>query len=96
MNIHPFSPYTSYTHSYAKAIKGPWVVGYATEVLSATSPSINHAIAWDANYQATDLNAFLPAQFVGSQALSVDDQGNVAGIAFTSDGLRHAVVWVLN
>jgi hypothetical protein len=91
VTIHP-----GYTHSYAKAINGPWIVGYATEVFNTGAPSINHAIAWDSAYQATDLNAFLPTQFVSAQALSVDDQGNVAGIAFTANGARHAVIWTLD
>jgi hypothetical protein len=92
VTIHPYP----FTHSYAKAINGPWIVGYATEILSATTPGVNHAIAWDSAYQATDLNAFLPAKFVSAQALSVDDQGNVAGMAFTADGVRHAVIWTLD
>ena len=92
LNIHPYS----YTNSYAKATNGSWIVGYATDALSIGTPGFNHAIVWDATYQATDLNAFLSAPFVGSQALSVDGQGNVAGIAFTANGQRHAVVWMLN
>lgn len=90
--IHPYP----FTHSYAKEINGPWIVGYATEEFNTGTPSINHAIAWDSAYQATDLNSFLPTQFVGAQALSVDNQGNIAGVAFTSDGFRHAVIWIIN
>lgn len=92
VNIHPYP----FTHSYAKAINGAWIVGYATDASNTGTPSINHAIAWDSTYQATDLNTFLPVQFIGAQALSVDDQGNVAGVAFTADGVRHAVIWTLN
>jgi len=90
--IHPYL----FTHSYAAAINGPWIAGYAADESKSGTPGFYHAIAWDANYQATDLNAFLPTKFVGSQAFSVDDQGNIAGIALTADGQRHAVVWELD
>lgn len=86
LNIHPYL----FTHSYATALNGQAVVGYALD-----AKGINHAIAWDANYQATDLNDFLPAKYVGSKAFSVDSEGNVAGVAFDSRGYQHAVVWMV-
>lgn len=91
LNIHPYS----FTHSYAAAVNGPWIAGYAGDQSKSGTPAYYHAIAWDGDYQFTDLNAFLPAAFVGSQAFSVDEQGNVAGVALTADGQRHAVVWML-
>jgi len=91
--IHPYP----FTHSYAAAVNGPWIVGYAGDQSKNGTPAYHHAIVWDStNYQPTDLNTFLPAAFVGSQAFSVDAQGNVAGVALTADGQRHAVVWMLD
>lgn len=90
--IHPYP----FTHSYAIAVKGKWIVGYAGDESKTGTPGFYHAIAWDENFQPTDLNAFLPAKFVGSQAFSVDDQGNIAGIALSADGQRHALVWQLD
>lgn len=90
VNIHPYP----FTHSYATAVKGPWIVGYASDESRISTPGFNHAVIWDASYLATDLQAFLPADFVGSQALAVDEFGNVAGVALTADGQRRAVVWV--
>ena len=92
VNIHPYP----FTHSYATAVKGPWIVGYASDESRIYTPGFNHAVIWDANYLATDLQAFLPASFVGSQALDVDENGNIAGVAFTADGQRRAIVWVLD
>ncbi|WP_374087263.1 hypothetical protein [Methylomicrobium lacus] len=91
--IHPYP----FTHSYAAAVNGPWIAGYAGDDSKRSTPAYYHAIVWDStNYQPTDLNTYLPAAFVGSQAFSVDAQGNVAGVALTADGQRHAVVWMLD
>lgn len=92
VNIHPYP----FQHSYATAINGNWIAGYAADPSAISTPAYYHAIVWDANYQATDLNSFLPTGFIGSQALSVDANGNVAGYMMAADGTRHAVVWVLN
>lgn len=92
VNIHPYL----FTHSFATAVKGQWIAGYAGDESKIGTPAYYHAIAWDGGYQATDLNSYLPSQFVGSQAFSVDDDGNVAGMALTADGQRHAIVWIRN
>ena len=54
------------------------------------------AIVWDSNYQATDLQAFVPAEFISSVAYGVDESGCVAGVMTKADGTRHAVLWVPN
>lgn len=89
LNIHPFG----FTHSYAAAIKGAWIAGYGANDAAFGTPAYFHALVWDANYEAVDLHASLPAQFVGSQALAVDENGNVSGVATTAEGQRHAIVW---
>lgn len=88
----------SLSHSYAQGISGSLIVGYGGDQSKFGTPAYSHALVWDAglDYQATDLNAFLPAGFVGAQALSVDSQGNICGFMAKPDGTRHAVVWVLN
>lgn len=95
--IHPYpvnNTTTVFTHSYALAVNGPTIVGYAGDQAALGTPAYNHAIVWDASFNSIDLNAFLPAGFVGAQALSVDAQGNIAGVMSTADGQRHAVLWV--
>lgn len=93
LNIHPGG---SFTHSFATDVKGQWIVGYGGDDSRIGTPGYYHALVWDAAYQATDLNAILPAPFIGSQALAVDGQGNVSGYMVTATGIRHAVVWVRN
>lgn len=95
--IHPYpinNPTTSFSHSYATAVNGQTIVGYAGDQSATGTPAYYHAIVWDASLNSIDLNAFLPAGFVGSQAFSVDAQGNIAGVMSTADGQRHAVQWV--
>ncbi|MDE3245916.1 MAG: hypothetical protein KGN80_07485 [Acidobacteriota bacterium] len=97
--IHPYpvnNPTATFTESFATAVAGPTIVGYATDEAAIGTPAYYHAIVWDASYQAIDLNAFLPSGFVGSQAFSVDAQGTIAGVMSTADGQRHAVQWVPN
>lgn len=100
MNIHPNPmnnlPGVLLSHSFALNLNGRWTVGYAGDQSKFGTPAYSHAIVWDASYQAIDLNAFLPAGFVGAQALSVDADGTVSGFMSKADGTRHAVVWVLN
>jgi hypothetical protein len=99
-SIHPYPvnnlPGINLSQSYALGVNGSWIVGYAGDQTKFGSPAYSHAIVWDAEYQSTDLNAYLPAGFVGAQATSVDANGNVSGFMAKSDGTRHAVVWLLN
>ncbi len=97
--IHPYptnNTTTSFMHSFATAVSGPTIVGYAADQAANGTPAYYHAIVWDTSLNSIDLNAFLPAGFVGSQAFSVDAQGNIAGVMSTADGQRHAVLWVPN
>lgn len=98
LNIHPYpmnaAANVNLTQSYALGVNGTWIVGYAGDQAKFGTPAYSHAIVWDADYQSVDLNAFLPAGFVGAQATSVDAAGNVAGFMAKADGTRHAVVWV--
>lgn len=99
VNIHPYASNADgalLEHSYAMKICGPWIVGFANDPSKIYTPGYNRAMVWDASYQATDLNAFLPEGFIGSQALSVDAEGNVAGVMSKADGTRHAVLWIPN
>lgn len=90
--IHPYP----FRHSFATGVSGSIIVGYAADQASIGTPAYYHAIVWDAAYQATDLNAFLPAGFVGAQAFSVDQGGYIAGVMSTAAGERHAVLWIPN
>lgn len=98
-NIHPYvSDFDGalFTHSFAMAVAGPHIAGYAADVSKTGTPAYYRAIVWDSVYQATDLSAFLPAGFIGSQAFAVDRDGNVAGVMTKADGTRHAVMWIRN
>ncbi len=99
VNIHPYASDAdgaALEHSYALAVAGGWIAGYATDPAKTGTPAYNRAVVWDATSQATDLNATLPAGFIGSQAYAVDPAGNVAGVMTKADGTRHAVLWVPN
>ena len=100
LNIHPYPanmmPNVNFTNSYALAMNGRWVVGYAGDQNKFSTPAYSHAIVWDADYSSIDLNAFLPAGFVGAQATGVDENGNICGYMSKADGTRHAVVWTRN
>lgn len=99
LNIHPYSPLNTpvgvtLAQSYALGMQGSWIVGYAGDDTKFGTPAYSHAIIWDANYEAIDLNAYLPAGFVGAQATSVDAAGHVSGFIAKADGTRHAAVWL--
>ena len=99
VNIHPYSSNADgalLESSYAMKVKGSSIVGYATVATGTTTIGLARAIVWDASYQATDLQAFVPAGFVSSVAYNVDESGNVVGVMTRADGSRHAVMWVPN
>lgn len=99
LNIHPYvssADGSTFDSSYALSIAGDYIAGYATLSTSNTSIGRPRAIVWDSNFQATDLQAFVPPGFISSVAYAVDADGNVAGVMTKADGTRHAVIWVLN
>lgn len=100
LNIHPYPlnnlPGINLTQSYALGINGAWIVGYAGDETKFGTPAYSHAIVWNGNFESIDLNEFLPAGFVGAQAVSVDADGNVSGFIAKADGTRHAAVWLRN
>lgn len=97
LNIHPYvsnADGVSFDHSYALSVAGAYIAGYATVTTGTTTIGRSRALVWDANLQATDLQAFVPAGFISSVAYAVDAEGNVAGVMTKADGSRHAVLWV--
>lgn len=100
LNIHPYPlnnlPGINLTQSFALAMNGNWIVGYAGDETKFGTPAYSHAIVWSSSFESIDLNAFLPAGFVGAQATSVDADGNVSGFIARADGTRHAAVWIRN
>ena len=97
VNIHPYistRDNTLFEGSYALDISGPHIAGYATVAAAIGTPAFQRAVVWNANFEATDLSAYIPAEFIGSVAYSVDSSGNVVGSMTKADGTRHAVVWV--
>jgi hypothetical protein len=54
-----------------------------------------HALLWSGSADScVDLNTFLPAGFVTSEATGIDEQGCITGTAFDEGGRYHAVMWV--
>lgn len=99
VNIHPYvSSFDGafFEHSYAVKTAGGYTAGYVTNLAKLGTPAYYRAVVWNAAFEAVDLSAWLPAGFIGSQALAVDGAGNVAGVMTKADGTRHAVVWVPN
>lgn len=99
LNIHPYASTADgklLEHSYAMKVNGQSIVGYATVVTGTNSTGSSRALVWDSNYLATDLHAFVPAEFVSSVAYGVDESGNIAGVMTKADGTRHAVLWMPN
>ncbi|MBL9168894.1 MAG: hypothetical protein JNN07_14235 [Verrucomicrobiales bacterium] len=99
LNIHPYPVNAGdvvFTHSIALGLSTTYIAGYANDPAKINTPAYNHAIVWDSVLQSIDLNAFLPAEFIGAQAYGVDEAGNVAGVATKANGERHAVMWQLN
>ncbi len=100
IDLHPYPVNVEasvvFTHSYAHAVAGDWIVGWASNQTAINTPGYNHAIVWGPDYQSVDLNRFLPAGFIGSQAFDVDADGIISGVMFRPNGERHAVVWVPN
>ena len=99
VGIHPYPVNmpagVNFTQSYALGINGTQIAGYAGDQNKFGTPAYSHAIVWDvATLESVDLNAFLPAGFVGAQATSVDAAGNVSGFMAKADGTRHAVIWI--
>lgn len=93
VNIHPVSGNTlvTFTNSYALGMSRTQIAGYATE-----ASGVSHAIVWNADLTAIDLNAFVPAGFTAAQAYAVDANGVIAGVMVDAAGRRHAVAWVPN
>lgn len=100
VNIHPYASSfdgSALDSSYATSVSGPWIAGYATLSTGLTnSIGLARAIVWDGSFQATDLHAFVPADFTASVAYGVDAEGNVVGTMTKADGTRHAVMWIPN
>lgn len=97
INIHPYVSNADgriFEGSWAMKVAGPWIAGFASDPTRTGTPAYYRAIVWNASFEAVDLSAFLPAGFIGSQALSVDADGNVAGVMTKADGTRHAVLWI--
>lgn len=99
VNIHPYVSSADgviFDHSYALSVAGAYIAGYATVTTGSTTIGRSRALVWDSNLQATDLQAFVPEDFVSSVAYAVDAEGNVAGVMTKADGTRHAVLWIPN
>ena len=54
-----------------------------------------HALLWNGQANSyVDLHQYLSSDFTSSQALGIDENGNVVGLAYDSSGYEHAILWV--
>ena len=91
-------PAGGFQDSVALGVGSGKQVGYIGS-LPGADPAATHAYLWHGTADAgTDLHQYLPAQFVSSQATSIDPvTGVVAGFALTNtldNNSYHAVIWV--
>jgi hypothetical protein len=83
-----------YLQSEAYGTNGLQQVGYGL------GPTLsNHALLWNGSAgDYVDLHSFLPGEFASSVARAIDDNGTIAGYAFTDPfelvPSRHAMLWV--
>jgi hypothetical protein len=81
----------------ANATNGIQQVGFGR---GEATGSENHAIVWNGSAESyIDLHQYLPSEYLKSEAVAIDDAGNIIGYADTApDGLlgqvsRHVFVW---
>jgi hypothetical protein len=89
VDLHP----AGYDYSTALATNGPEQVGMAYNLLFPF-----HAFLWHGTAaSATDLGAFLPPGFDDPEALAIDRDGNIAGLAWrvvaNHDAYAQMIVW---
>lgn len=81
--LHP----SGFTSTYAYGVDGTQQVGYGD----------NHALLWNGSANSfVDLHQFLPAGFSSSYSVSIDDFGNIVGLAYesvTPFAEPHAILW---
>jgi len=83
---------TGILESVAVATNGTQQVGWGDNGTPGAAPS---ALLWSGSADSVvDLQSLLnPAEFVSSQAYSIDADGNVFGIATDTSGQEHAIEW---
>ena len=80
-----------YRSSQARGTNGRRQVGYASE---SSLPMAPQAMIWSGTADsAVSLQALLPGDFIYSDAYSIDNLGNVFGVATDSSGNTHAIEW---
>jgi hypothetical protein len=77
--------------SEAVAVAAGWQAGVCVLFDGRTS----RALVWNGTAKsAVDLHAFLPPDFVRSEASGIDASGNVIGRAVDARGTSHAILWL--
>ncbi len=78
--------------SDAYGVRNGKQVGYA--LATDGTDYHQHALLWTGTAaSAVDLHLLLPSSFESSRAYSIDDAGDVFGVAFNSSGI-HAIEWI--
>jgi hypothetical protein len=91
VDLHPIN-LAGFRHSQAISTNGTLQVGYGSYEVGGNTGL--HALLWSGTAaSAVDLNDLLPAGYVWSTAFTVDQDGNVFGVAMDGTGVEHAVMW---
>jgi uncharacterized membrane protein len=88
VDLHPGG---KFTYSYARDTNGRQQVGYGLASDADTTP---HALLWNGDNHAIELEQFLPAGTITSYAFAIDEDGTIVGSYAFADGLDHPVKWV--
>ena len=88
-----------FTQSEAYGTNGLQQVGYGLGPINGGPTLANHALLWNGSPgDYVDLHSFLPDQFASSYARAIDENGAIAGYAFTDPSelvpSQHAILWV--
>jgi hypothetical protein len=87
VDLHPARFYAS----RALGVAGGRQVGYGW---APTGEVNDHALIWFGSAESyVDLHELLPAGFTDSRAFSIDEAGNVYGVAWDAAGAYYAVEW---
>lgn len=89
VNLNP----AGYSESYVSSTNGSKQVGHGFDSAATNNPS---ALVWSGTADSViDLGEMLPSNLLFSEAITIDDPGNIFGIARDASGNNYAVAWIV-
>jgi uncharacterized membrane protein len=88
VDLHPGG---RFSYSFARDTNGRQQVGVGYASSEDVTP---HALLWNGDNHAIDLEQFLPAGTTSSYAFAIDEDGTVVGSYTLADGFDRPVKWV--